>query len=286
MLPIKSFIELSRPRNVLITGLAVIVGGIMATWSIAGFASHLGLAAISASLIAAGGNSYNDYCDRELDRFQKALRPLPAGRISPKAALVWTSFCFIGGMILAGTISVIALLICITAMLLLIVYSRYLKGLPLAGNMVVALAAALAFIYGGAAVRSVRGVIWAAWLAFLFHLGREIIKDLEDREGDAAAGAKTLPAEYGVTAARRGITVVFLLLAMSLPLPYYLGGYQIGYLIAALIGVLPALVVTTTLAWIWSQPRQLHLLSSILKWDMLVGLLALYYGRPLPVWLA
>lgn len=190
--------------------------------------------------------------------------------------------CFAAGLVIAAALGIILLTIAVSACLLLVIYSRYLKGIPLVGNAAVALTAAMAFVYGGAAVNGIGAALWAAWLAFLFHLGREIIKDMEDREGDAAAGARTLPVHFGLTAARLWITLVFFCVVISLPLPYTVGGYREGYLVLALAGVFPVVAVITVQSWIWSQPRRLHYLSEGLKWDMLVGMLALYIGRPNP----
>ena len=45
--------------------------------------------------------------------------------------------------------------------------------------------AALAFVFGGVAVYTYSPSLWAAALAFFFHLGREIIKDMEDELASA-----------------------------------------------------------------------------------------------------
>ena len=240
------------------------------------------MAALAAALIAAGGNAYNDYCDRDLDHLQKPDRPLPSGRLSPVAALIWTILCLASGILLGLLLGPICSLIAAMAALFLVLYSRYLKGTPLIGNVMVALVAGLAFPFGAAAIGNVRAALWAAWMAFLYHLGREIIKDMEDLLGDAAAGAGTLPVRYGLSASRWAVSLVLLLLLISLPLPHVVNDYNNLYLALVLVGVFPIVLAAAILSWCWSQPAQFHRLSSWLKWDMLVGLAALLLGRPMP----
>ena len=271
---------LSRPGNVLITALTVMLGGQLAARAWIFGSGNIWIAALAAALIAAGGNAYNDYCDRELDRLQKPNRPLPSGRLSSAAALIWTIVCVAAGIILSFRPGLICASIATAAAVLLVLYSKYLKGTPLFGNVVVALVAGFAFLFGAAAIGNLRAAIWAAWLAFLYHLGREIIKDMEDLPGDDAAGARTIPVRYGLPAGRWAASLVLLLLLVSLPLPYLVADYDGLYLLIVLCGVLPIVLAVGIVQWRWSQPEQFHRLSSWLKWDMLIGLAALFLGRP------
>jgi geranylgeranylglycerol-phosphate geranylgeranyltransferase len=265
----------------LITGISVFVGGVIAGSTWYNTVSELVTAAVSAGLIAAGGNAYNDYCDRDLDRIQKPERPIPSGSVSASQALTVALFCFFIGWIASWLLNITAVVIASAAIILLLNYSRFWKQKPLIGNVVVAFVAGLAFIYGGIAVNSFGSAFWAAWLAFLFHLGREIIKDLEDLEGDAQAGAETLVVSYGSAAGRIAATCSFALLVVSLPIPYLYGPYRQGYLILALSAVLPMLVFAVVETWRADQRKRYHRLSILLKADMIAGLLALYIGRPL-----
>ena len=275
-----AFLRIARPENVIITALSVVVAGVISNPHWTTFIIDLIVAALSAGLIAAGGNAFNDVCDRDLDRTQKPHRPIPAGQITVRAAIYWTAGCFVIGLTLALRIGGMAFLIASWAVFLLLLYSWRWKRLPLVGNLSVAFVASLAFIYGGVAVRSIGVAFWAAWLAFFFHLGREIVKDLEDRSGDAAAHADTFVVRYGEGAGRYAAVLAFILLSFSLLLPYYLGGFRIEYLVVALLGVFPVLVLGAVAIWRWTTPEQLHRLNLILKWDMLVGLAALLVGRP------
>lgn len=278
---LRAYILLIRPGNLIITLASVFIAGIISSVNWQEYWFKLAIAAVSAAFIAAGGNAFNDYCDRELDHHQKAHRPIPAGKISPVAALKWTGLCLISGLLLSILVNVTTLLIASWAVFLLLFYSQYWKRIPVVGNVTVAFVAGLAFIYGGAAVQNIGTAFWAACLAFLFHLGREIIKDMEDQQGDKAAGVTTLPVKYGLKAGSWGVLVSFVLLVIFLPLPYLLGDFRIPYLYLSLFGVFPVLALAIVWIWRWIEPHHLHRLNLLLKLDMIVGLSALYFGRPL-----
>jgi geranylgeranylglycerol-phosphate geranylgeranyltransferase len=270
---------LARPQNALITALSVLVGSSISKFRWWEADNNAFVAALSAALIAAGGNAYNDYCDRELDRQQKSHRPLPSGRLTPAEAIVFSVMLFSSGLVLSIPVGGSGILVAVGATLLLLSYSWRWKRTPLVGNLVVAYVAALAFIYGGIAVGPIDQVIWAGLLAFLFHIGREVVKDMEDREGDMAAAANTMVVRYGMNSGRWVVMISQSLLVSVLPLPYLFGGFSDVYLWIVLSGVLPVLIYTNLGIWRWSTATQLHKLSTLLKWDMLIGLGALYFGR-------
>ena len=180
-------------------------------------------------------------------------------------------------------------LIATTVLLLLFVYSLCLKTTTLWGNVVVAVAGAAAFPFGAAATGS-WGRSWIpAGFALLFHLGREIVKDLEDIAGDRTVGARTLPLRWGATAARWSITLIFLILIGLTILPWLWEIYGIAYFYL----VIPTdLVVVAVLYRLWqvqdgfgpataSGAAATGNLSLILKGCMLLGLMSIAAGEAL-----
>ena len=63
--------------------------------------------------------------------------------------------------------------------------------------LIIALLTGLAFIYGGFAVGNPVAAIVPAVFAFLINLIREIVKDIQDIEGDTKAGVITFPIKFG-----------------------------------------------------------------------------------------
>ena len=77
-----------------------------------------------------------------------------------------------------------ALLIVVLSIALLYFYSARLKRTVLIGNLVIGLMTGMAFIYGGVVVGRMERAVVPAIFAFLVNLARELLKDVEDMEGD------------------------------------------------------------------------------------------------------
>ena len=277
MKKIKALFILTRPVNVLIGGLSIVIGAF-----IAGSLQpviNVVLAAFSGGIIAGAANSINDYYDLKIDKINKPYRPIPAGLVTQKEAFCFSIALFIVGLVLGALINWKALLIAIFACVVLYLYSARLKRTVLWGNLSVSLISAFAFIYGGVAVNRLNAALIPAGFAFLFHLGREIIKDVEDQKGDLADNAKTLPIQYGTNVALSVTTIVFILLIIATFLPYIFNVFGFIYLLVVILGV--DLVVIYVIFSIWKNPQPANLgrLSTILKIDMLMGLFAIYVGR-------
>jgi geranylgeranylglycerol-phosphate geranylgeranyltransferase len=236
------------------------------------------LACLSGGFIMAGANTINDVLDIEIDRINQPQRPLVIGKLSPAQArnIAWWEFGI--GVLLSIFINWQAIVIAVVFSALLILYSYKLKRLPLVGNFMVSLATAMTFIYGGIAVNRIQRTLIPTVLAFLYHFGREIIKDIQDMKGDGYENAKTFPLVYGENAALIIATIIFFSLLGLLPLPYLFGWYQIWYLTIVLVGVYPVIIFVIFRMWKDRSSWNLGFLSNILKADMVVGLLAIYLG--------
>jgi geranylgeranylglycerol-phosphate geranylgeranyltransferase len=117
-----------------------------------------------------------------------------------------------------------------------------------------------------------------ALFAFLMNVGREIIKDMEDVEGDRQNGAVTLPVKYGLNAAA-GVTTVFLAaLIIAAFYPFAADIYSMKYLLIVGVGVIGAMGYVIGSLWNDRSVGNLHRLSTIVKYDMIIGLIAIYIG--------
>ncbi len=273
---ISGAILISRPANVFIAALSIFIA-ILLTGTIQPIIKVI-FACISGSMIMAGSNTINDYFDLEIDKINKPNRPLVKGIISLNFTYRLAVIEFITGILISILIGKWAFVIVVFTSLLLILYSRYIKQLPLIGNLVVSFSSGMAFIFGGVAVNRVRWTIVPAILAFFYHLGREMIKDVQDMKGDAQMNAKTFPLIFGKTNSLILITLIILLMLIILPLPYVYHWYNISYLMTAVIGIYPVLIYAIISMWKRPTPHNLGIISKVLKMDMLVGLLALSLG--------
>jgi geranylgeranylglycerol-phosphate geranylgeranyltransferase len=159
---------------------------------------------------------------------------------------------------------------------LLFLYSYKFKKTALWGNLLVSITTAMAFIYGGESVLNAQGVLFPAGFAFFFHLGREILKDIEDMEGDYKAGALTFPIKYGMQASLNLIFADFILLVILTLIPYILGIYSVTYFIIVCLGIYPVLIFVMLKMRQKPGAALIGKLSILLKADMIVGLLAIY----------
>ena len=166
---IKGLYKLSRPLSTLTGALAVLLGGYVAN---TGEWVKISLAALATILISAAANAWNDYQDIEIDKINQPKRPLPAGLISPRAAWIFAAVAAFLSLSVAAFISTTAFIIATASVLLLFIYSVYLKSTVLLGNITVATISALSAIFGGIAAGNPQPSLWLAAVIIVGIFGR------------------------------------------------------------------------------------------------------------------
>ena len=91
----------------------------------------------------------------------------------------------------------------------LISYENGLKAAGISGNIAVGLMSGAVFLYAGMAVNDPGPTLWMFGLAVLATVSREIIKDIQDLEGDQ--DRKTLPTRIGISNALNLATFILLM---------------------------------------------------------------------------
>ena len=273
-----AYINIVRPINFLITFFTVIIA---AALSYKGEYSTVKvfLAAITASLTMSAGNIINDIYDLNGDKINHPLRPLPSGVISLKAALIYYFILLAVSLLLSLFISNLNFAVNLISVLMLYLYSYKLKRVALGGNLTVSLLTGLAFIYGGVTVNNIYNSIIPALFAFLINLIREIVKDMEDAEGDIREGIISFPSKYGAKTAKNTIITLSMLLILFTLFPYINGNYSNYYMAVILFLVIPVLIYFLVSLLKDDSKKNMNKLSFILKLDMVFGLIALYIGR-------
>jgi geranylgeranylglycerol-phosphate geranylgeranyltransferase len=272
-----AYLKLTRPQNNLIAALSVLVGALVSGeieyWGAVAFAC------ISAFFISGGGNCLNDFFDVEIDKINKPFRPLPKGEISRRSALWLSMSLFLVGLGVSLFIKPLSLVIATLAVIFLIFYNHTLKRKLFWGNFAVSFVSALAFIYGGITTKDFKLSLIPAVFAFLFHLGREVIKDLQDLKGDRSLNVSSLPIRFGIRFSLAFTSVIFSFLIFLTSLPYLFHIFSLPYLIMAIFGVDLVLFYVIWSMWKDSSTSNLGRLSTILKINMLLGLAAIYAGK-------
>lgn len=270
-----ALLELPRPINCAIAFVSVLLGGWL---GVAALPPDLFIAAASAAFITGGGNAFNDLCGLTEDRINKPHRPLPSGRLSLSLARRTTAILLTTGLILGFALPFPTPAIAPIAIIGLTFYNLYAKRVPLLGNLIVSALGALAFFYGGMAVHHPYPATWPALFAFVFHLGREMLKDIEDCAGDRVLPGATIPLRWGMQTASGITTATFALLMCLMPLPAILGEYGYRYLV--MIGLLDILLFCVLVRlWHAQTPANLRHLSHLLKAGMVLGLAAFVIDR-------
>ena len=210
------YIALTRPGNVLLTAVAVVAGSYIAAGDdILDFQVEIMIASLAAMMLVGGGNALNDYNDRESDKENHPNRPIPAGLISADETLVYSRVLLSAGLliVLFGLANKLPFIIALIGTVTLISYENKLKALGLSGNIAVGFMSGAVFLYAGMVVSDPGPTLWMFGLAFLATVAREIVKDIQDLEGDT--DRFTLPARIGI-AKSLFITGILLIVAWSL----------------------------------------------------------------------
>ena len=246
--------------------------------------------------ITAGGYVINDYFDIKTDLINKG-KVIVGTKIPRRKAMMWHNIFNVAGVTAGFYISYKSGYFWLGTLFLLVsgllyFYSASYKRQFLIGNIIVALLTAMVpmlvvfyewpAIYKYYSVNAVTLppvnfiIYWVggfALFAFLTNLIREIIKDIEDFEGDIAYGRNTVPVIVGVLSSK---IVCIILIIITIILLYLCWHFFINdtitliYLSAAI--VLPLSFVIYKLL-ISSERKQLHSASSIMKIVMLMGVL-------------
>lgn len=155
------------------------------------------LASGAVFVLLGAGNAANDFFDASIDAINRPGRPLPSGQLSEGTALVASVVLSLLGLALAFQVSHEAFAVALVVVALSYSYSCKLKRIPFVGNVVVSFLSAMTVLYGGMVAGYMKPVILPAVIIFVSMLWREIVKTVDDYDGDLRAGARTLPTIIG-----------------------------------------------------------------------------------------
>lgn len=253
------------------------------------------LIVLASVCIACAGNIINDIYDVTTDTINKPKRVIIGTFISEKTATNWfIIFNSIGlgiGFYVANSIgkSSFASIFALTSILLYI-YTSNLKGIPFVGNAVISIIVSASLlvipIYDllpetNSSNRNFQFayfkiILWYSIAAFTINLLRELVKDIEDTNGDYKAGYNTLPVVIGRNRATRLAFVIAFIPLIGVV--YYLVNHlnkNLTAVIYFLITVVaPMLYIVIKLFSAKHQNHYKHI-SLVLKLVMLAGILSL-----------
>ena len=265
----------------------------------------LTLLIVSVVGIAAGGYVINDYFDVKIDRINRPDNLVVTRIISRDAAMnLFYGLTAVG--VIAGTVvawwahSWTLLFTYVVIPGLLWFYSASYKRMFLIGNLVVAFASAIVpllvaianadylhHLYQNALAYSpIVGelYVWTggfAIFAFLLTLVREIVKDIEDIEGDREMECRTLPIVWGDKVAKIIATILLVVIATLivyilfavLPFSHEWKSLPTRYVV---FGLIVPILCSIVLLWAANNRTEYHRVQTIIKFAMFMGMLFSY----------
>lgn len=209
---IKAYWDLLRLEHGIMYGIGVIIGIFVSDSSYFNI-QNIVLGFFTALFLQASAFALNDYFDFEVDLANNRFdRPLVRGEISKKEALIASLILAPVGSLFAYLISFIAFILAIFITIIGYIYDIKLKEYGLVGNFYIALSMAVPFLFGSVIAKStftLQAVILAL-IAFLSGVGREIMKGIEDVEGDAIRNVKTIARMRGIKSAAFHASILFI----------------------------------------------------------------------------
>lgn len=257
------------------------------------------LLVVASLLIAAAGYIINDYFDINIDEVNKPDRMVVDKLINRRWAIAW-HLLLSGAGVLATMLAVpvrekwYLVLANICCVALLWFYSTTFKKKLLIGNVIISLLTAwtiliiffskfnatdaFALDHPGQP-KFFRFAFLYAGFAFIISLIREAIKDIEDIEGDARYGCRTMPILWGVNSTKVYVAVwLIILLAILAVVNIYILQFQwwwavvycVGFIFIPLLNIFRKLFHAT-------QVEHYRQLSNWSKWVMLSGILSMIF---------
>ena len=254
-----------------------------------------GLLVLSTVLIAAGGYVINNIFDQDTDNDNKPNNVIVGKSISETNAYsIYVALNIVGvsiGFYLSNVIAkpgFASLFILIAATLYF--YAVNWKQMLLIGNFIVALLLSFSVIIIGIfdlfpVVNQSNQPLMAnlfsilidyAVFAFMINFIREIVKDLEDVNGDYNQGMRTLPIILGISRTAKVVSILSFIPVCAILL--YINNYLMPLLfvtIYMLLFVVGPLLYFSIKIWSASSQKEFHVLSLLLKWILLFGILSI-----------
>lgn len=283
----QNYLKIYRPINILFIALAqwltayflhfdasyqsVLSGGIY--WLMLGTAA-----------CAAFGYWINDFFDIERDAINKPLQ-VGINRLNPNLVyvhlLAFVSAAFYCGNVL-GTWFILLFVI---TLLLLFLYSKWLKNIAGIGNLLIAFLSFVSVFAVAVLFPEVDRllILHFAMVAGCITLCRELVKDAEDIEGDTETNAKTVPIVMGLKNTNTLIYVLLLFTISFLVISLY---YQSRFLSTAmqfayygyylLFVIIPLYKVAIDIRYAENK-HDYNKLSTILKYTLFTGVLSILF---------
>jgi len=286
---LKLFIDISRwPNLLIVAGLQIIVYYCLLDYE------HSVLSILDAYLlvlltllISAAGYIINDYYDSDIDQINKPHKWIVGNRLSTNLVLKVYKGIIVLGALLAIFIAVrLQLLrylpVYLIAVVGLQIYSSRLKCRPFIGNLWVSMFCASVILIMAAPdlIRQTPGILKPQFwfymsFAFVITFYREVVKDVEDLEGDRQYKCQTFVVRYGMKAGKiLAVLGAFALFFMLMRWETMEANSTVKF---SLYVLQAAVIASATLFWWAKDNTYIHRASTLIKLIMVGGTLLLLF---------
>ncbi len=258
------------------------------------------LICFSSVLISAAGYIINDYFDINIDLVNKPDKLVVDKIIKRRWAIFWHIVLSFTGIAIGFYVDYTTRIwllgfsnaICV---FLLFIYSTSLKPRFLIGNILISLLTSWVILVVAwceynhlikinnnlPADKILRDTFLYAGFAFVISLVREVVKDMEDIEGDRKYGSKTMPIIWGINATKVFVAVWLIVLTGTLVIiqVYALRlGWWLSVLYSLLLIIAPLILVFKKL-YSATTAEDFHRISSLIKFIMFTGILSMIFFK-------
>ena len=260
------------------------------------------LLCLASLLIAAAGYIINDYFDLNIDRVNKPEKLVVDTVIHRRWAILWHWLLSFTGVIISFYISwqlnnwVIGLANA-GCVFLLMLYSTTFKKKLLIGNFIIYILTSWVILVlflaewdlnrgAGGDIQAAMGKLFKlavvyAGFAFIISIVREVVKDIEDMEGDARYQGRTMPIVWGVNVSKVFSAVwLAVLLAAVVILQFYVVQFRWWWsIIYSIVFIICPIVWIIYKLYYASSKQDFHQLSNVIKLVMMTGLLSMIFFK-------
>lgn len=250
----KAWIEILRPVNCILGALTIIIGMLNhqdTPVASAVFSSANGIILVMLGcgiyfITAGASNTINDYFDIEIDKINRPERPIPRGAISKAGALRYYLVLSASSLVLSAIVGYWTpnplFIPLFNGLFLFVGFFYALKGKPsgFPGNIIVGISFSFGMPFGALFMIDILAIPSKVWFFFvtssLLLISRELVKGMEDMEGDRQFRIKTVANTKGLKVAS-SMSIIFSILAIvSFTIPAFTLINRIPFMVFMVIG--------------------------------------------------
>ncbi len=246
-----AYIKITRPLNCFFGSFTIIIGILNAYTKVGFFQQWENIVIVCVGpiiyiLIAAASNVINDVFDLEIDKINRPDRPIPSGKIQIKSAITYSAILAALGIMISIFLTFLTpnlVLVPVFALIFALIgffYSWKGKRLGFIGNIMVGVSFSFGIPYGAMLIVPFKLIPLHLWFFFstamFLLISRELVKGMEDIEGDAKYGLKTVANTKGFKIAAI-CSIAFSSAAMlTFTIPVFMDSWNLIFLVLLSIG--------------------------------------------------